>query len=540
MFGADSSNGSSGSNSSSTDEDSGTDEGRDSEEIGTLAPSKPSAMTCHVGPDWIPTFLTPKERIAKKVEEIREQNQGGRGKDGRRAGGLRTKDNELKQRNVFTEDTLKEAMHYSCACGGHCCGWFDLEDIRFVRSETYSWNCNNERSGKVFDDIMARIVVDPYTRQSTLHYFLEGIEVCQDAYFFIRYGNVHPSTKTRILLQLEAGASEWETKWATKMEPVIRADGLKRDACVYAIYALARTYGDLQSDDRAEVQEIHLDPGMTKGFLYYHDYLDACIAKTEAPASYSYFMYLWSTAFGKAPMFSVDGVKYRIVVRDEARKKKFHECSKCSSFKQRLANCRKGDYAAKQLIREERTDHYTKEVRVEKQLYYQRRAEGRETMRQEHDGALSLIMDGEDKSSHRYPHQPRAREDLEKVSRMQLKIQGILIHGLCLLLYMIPPWLGSGAGMAITCLLHALWLAKQHLPKLPSRLYIQSDNGSENKNKAMLYMLLLLCHLHVFQVIEWHLLIPGHTHEDIDAWFSIVSRWLVKVYITSLSELCNR
>ena len=483
---------------------------------------------------------TPKERVEAKIAGIRAQHEAGTSKLGRKAGGRRTKDKELKQRNVFTEEALEEAPFYACACGQHCAGWFDVEDIRLTRSETYSWNCNSERSSKIFEDIISRIEVDPYTRQATLHYFIQSVEVCQDAYFFLRYGHVHPSTRTRILGLLESGASEWETQWQSKMEPIVKAEGTKRDAAVYAIYWLALSYGDLQSDDRAEVQEIHLDPGMTKGFLYYNDYLDKAMEQVEDPVSYSYFMHVWNTAFGKQPTHQVNGVKYRIVVRDEAKKKKFHECSKCSAFKQRIANCRKGDYATKRMIREERTSHYVNEVRVEKQLYYERRAEGRETMRQAHDGALSLIMDGEDKSSHRYPHQPRQREDLEKVSRMQLKIQGILIHGLCLLLYMIPPWLGSGAGMAITCLIHALWVAKQHLGRLPSRLYIQSDNGSENKNKAMLYFLLLLCYLQVFIVIEWHLLIPGHTHEDIDAWFSIISRWLSKVHITSLSELCNR
>ena len=138
-------------------------------------------------------------------------------------------------------------------------------------------------------------------------------------------------------------------------------------------------------------------------------------------------------------------------------------------------------------------------------------------MRQEHDGALSIIMDGADKSDHQYPHQPRLPENLQNVTRIKIKIQGVLIHGLCLLLFLIPPWLGSGAGMVITTLLHSLWIAKSKLGKLPHKLHLQSDNGSENKNKALLHMLCWLVHLRVFKEIHWNLLIPGHTHEDIDA-----------------------
>jgi hypothetical protein len=47
-------------------------------------------------------------------------------------------------------------------------------------------------------------------------------------------------------------------------------------------------------------------------------------------------------------------------------------------------------------------------------------------------------------------------------------------------------------------------------------------------------------HFKVFQEVEWSLLPPGHTHEDIDAWFSIIARWMVKVYIIVLSEFCKR
>lgn len=128
-------------------------------------------------------------------------------------------------------------------------------------------------------------------------------------------------------------------------------------------------------------------------------------------------------------------------------------------------------------------DHYTLEVRKEKQLYYKRRGEGATSLRQV-DGALSLILDGEDQNETTFPHQPRVPENVERCQRCKLKVEGVLIHGFILLLYLIPPWLGGGAAMAVTVLLHALWLCKQQLGALPHKLYIQSDNGTENKNKV--------------------------------------------------------
>jgi hypothetical protein len=101
-------------------------------------------------------------------------------------------------------------------------------------------------------------------------------------------------------------------------------------------------------------------------------------------------------------------------------------------------------------------------------------------------------------------------------------------------MYVMPPWLGSGAAMAATTLVHSLWLAKQKLGQLPDTLYLQSDNGSENKNRAILYLLCLLVHYNVFVSIHWNLLCPGHTHEDIDGWFGVVSRWLAKVFLATL------
>ena len=53
------------------------------------------------------------------------------------------------------------------------------------------------------------------------------------------------------------------------------------------------------------------------------------------------------------------------------------------------------------------------EVRVEKQGYYKRRGEGATTLR-EPDGALSLILDGEDQNETTFPHQPRVPENVER------------------------------------------------------------------------------------------------------------------------------
>ena len=67
--------------------------------------------------------------------------------------------------------------------------------------------------------------------------------------------------------------------------------------------------------------------------------------------------------------------------------------------------------------------------------------------------------------------------------------------------------------MAVTTLIFTIFLARAKLGKLPSKLFLQADNGSENKNRAMLFFLCWMVHLHIFLSIEFYMLIPGHTHE---------------------------
>ena len=192
--------------------------------------------------------------------------------------------------------------------------------------------------------------------------------------------------------KIEAGYAEWPAAWERKMEPEISLHGEKKDDTVRAILRMARLYGDEQPDDEGDHQAIHLDPGVGKGFLYYNEYLDRCLEKSVDPVSCSYFMHVWNTHFSKNAKVDVDGSMCRIVLRDASRKKRFHECSRCAALKTSIAMAPKEAVETKRRLREEMRTHYMHEVRVEKQLYYARRSEGKETLRDEHDGSLSLIQ----------------------------------------------------------------------------------------------------------------------------------------------------
>jgi hypothetical protein len=69
-------------------------------------------------------------------------------------------------------------------------------------------------------------------------------------------------------------------------------------------------------------------------------------------------------------------------------------------------------------------------------------------------------------------------------------------------------------------------LDNRRVPR-PAHLWIQADNApSDNKNHTLLAFCGLLVGQGVFKTVQLNHLIVGHTHEDIDAFFAILSRLL--------------
>ena len=76
-----------------------------------------------------------------------------------------------------------------------------------------------------------------------------------------------------------------------------------------------------------------------------------------------------------------------------------------------------------------------------------------------------------------------------------------------------------------------------HKP-LPRKLYIQLDNSAkDNKNKYLMAILSLLTAWGVFKEIQVGFLLVGHTHEDIDAYFSHLSKALKRKNMFVLADV---
>ena len=135
---------------------------------------------------------------------------------------------------------------------------------------------------------------------------------------------------------------------------------------------------------------------------------------------------------------------------------------------------------------------------------------------------LSIISDGADTDKTLLPHFPDVPKGCEREDMVQMKLQGVYVHGRGLWLYCVPPFVHNSADLVISTLHRTL----QEIPRYerPPKLYLQVDGASNNKNKYMLAYATWLVDAGIVEKVKIAFLMVGHTHEDIDQCFSVISR----------------
>ena len=153
-----------------------------------------------------------------------------------------------------------------------------------------------------------------------------------------------------------------------------------------------------------------------------------------------------------------------------------------------------------------------------------------------------MIIDGMDKKKCNLPSfAANGSKKQREGSRGGLKqsVVGVKVHGICNHLYICHPNTKNGAGSnaTIEVLRRTLVYLDKRSPNMPPTLHLQLDNcGGENKNKYMFSFLSYLVQVGIFQEILVSFLIVGHTHEDIDQHFSVISRELRRKNAVTPSE----
>ena len=95
-----------------------------------------------------------------------------------------------------------------------------------------------------------------------------------------------------------------------------------------------------------------------------------------------------------------------------------------------------------------------------------------------------------------------------------------------------------GKSECLDLLSHTEGMDFQGPKPLPRNLYLQLDNSAkDNKNKYLMAFLSLLIAWDVFEEIQAGFLLVGHTHEDIDVYFSHLSKALKSKNMFVLADI---
>jgi hypothetical protein len=276
------------------------------------------------------------------------------------------------------------------------------------------------------------------------------------------------------------------------------------------IKQFANKCGDILPFGDSNQTEIRLPLGNKK--LVHQVYCEAlekdstCI---QLPLNYEDFVSVWKA---RKDLSHIKCSKY---------KPGFSKCDKCSEFnrirKKQLDEVQKEAALAKYQT-------HLLEERSEREQYYAARNKAGQNPKQ----YLSLIIDSMDQRKTCIPYWLNPPKCLGTDYSLKNRVIGVIAHGFGTFLYWCTPQLKHDTDLTIECLRRTLLKYQQEKGSLPPVLYLQMDNASDNKSRRFFSFLAYLISKNVFQKIKVSYLVVGHTHEDIDGYFSVISRYFKK------------
>ena len=241
------------------------------------------------------------------------------------------------------------------------------------------------------------------------------------------------------------------------------------------------------------------------------------ITKSKAPGPCSFYR-LWRTEYT------------HVQIPPHSR---FSKCQTCWEYR----TCWEAstmNSAQKQLVRERLNLHQA--VQVEERKDYWRAKQNAILYPKE---SMCLIVDGMDQNTTMVPKLRQAVKGIEG-RYVKTHLCGILVHGEGLYS---DVWIDShhkhDSNQVITSIMNVINDVRDcRGGLLPPVLRIQADNcGRENKNQYMFALCAALVGLGYFAEVYLSFLLVGHTHEDIDKRFSVISNTLKHHDINSMQEL---
>ena len=179
-------------------------------------------------------------------------------------------------------------------------------------------------------------------------------------------------------------------------------------------------------------------------------------------------------------------------------------------------------------IKELRRLHIAKQ-RKQREKYYKHKRKATENPNK----YMSIIMDGMDQKKNNLPVMGRYTKTESPLTQ---RIIGVKVHGIKNYAFVVDETVPGGSNLMVEILRRVL-LDLQEKHKLPSdskcTLFLQVDNCGENKNKTMFGFLTHLVGENIFHKVKAGFLMVGHTHEDIDQFFSTIA-----THLKNIETLC--
>ena len=201
-------------------------------------------------------------------------------------------------------------------------------------------------------------------------------------------------------------------------------------------------------------------------------------------------------------------------------------CFECASFLHRS----KADAAEKMKVAKEWRDHLSAQY-ADRLIYWHMRWSSRLRV----SGVLVCIIDGMDKSKFSWPQFPFILpKGLDKEHRPRLCITGAIAHGFVTSLYVAhdessPHGASQFCDILCRTITKVFQICKANSWRRPEQLVVQADNTTASaKNAEVLLFLASLVARNKFSCVVSNFLTVGHTHEDIDALFSLVLSKVLK------------
>ena len=140
---------------------------------------------------------------------------------------------------------------------------------------------------------------------------------------------------------------------------------------------------------------------------------------------------------------------------------------------------------------------------------------------------LSMVIDGADQASHDLPHWASKSHMADAAMKIKLHLLGVIVHGVGTYAYTCPSHVKQGNNVTIQALWDTIVKVKHKKGYLARILLLQLDNTTkQNKGNGLFCFLAWLLYFKVFEGIEVAFLPVGHTHSDIDQFFSCIARYL--------------